>query len=112
MAPILGIAVLLLLVFGPALWVRAVLGVDAFLSTSPLPSTLSAAETPALFESFSGTMGLSDFPRSSIIGLRPWPFRCGPHIHHLVGECGTSRFPCIELPRMQRVSDRAGSVGG
>ena len=38
---------------------------------SPLPSTLSAALSRALFESFAGTMELSDFPRPFISTVCP-----------------------------------------
>jgi hypothetical protein len=37
----------------------------------PLPSILSAAGCPALFEDFIGTAGLSDFPWPFIVGVRP-----------------------------------------
>ena len=45
----------------------------AFPLAGPLSSTTSAAPPWALFGSFSGTTGPSDFPRSCITGLRPWP---------------------------------------
>jgi len=48
---------------------------------SPLPSTASAAGRPALFGSFAGTMGLSDFPVPFIVGLGPWTSRRGPWHH-------------------------------
>jgi len=38
---------------------------------NPLPSIPSAASCPALFEDFAGTAGLSDFPGSFVIGVRP-----------------------------------------
>ena len=38
----------------------------------PLPSTASAAARAALFGSFAGSTGLSDFSRSFIEGLPPW----------------------------------------
>src|SRR5208337_3374972 len=44
----------------------------------PLPSVPSAAVCTALFEDFTGTTGLSDFPRSFIIGVRPRTSRCVP----------------------------------
>src|SRR6266511_1596062 len=44
----------------------------------PLPSIASAAASAALFGDFTGTMGESDFPWPSIIGLRVRPCRCGP----------------------------------
>src|SRR5207245_8615710 len=44
----------------------------------PLPSIPSATGCPALFGDFAGTTGLSDFPCSFIIGVRPWTSRCAP----------------------------------
>ena len=41
----------------------------AFPLAPPLPSTVSAAGAPALFDSFFGTMSRSDFPCPCIIGL-------------------------------------------
>src|SRR5680860_667472 len=55
---------------------RVVLAV--FSLASPLSSTTSATADAALFGGFAGTTGLSDFPRSSISGLRPWPSLSGP----------------------------------
>ena len=55
---------------------RVVLAV--FSSASPLPSTASAAACAALFGGFAGTTGLSDFPCSSISGVRPQPSLSGP----------------------------------
>ena len=43
-----------------------------------LPSITSAAAEAALFGDFAGTMDGSDFPWTSIIGLRVRPSRCGP----------------------------------
>jgi hypothetical protein len=48
----------------------------------PLSSTTSAAPPRALFGSFVGTTGPSDFPRSSITGLRPRPSPHDPPNHH------------------------------
>jgi hypothetical protein len=53
-----------------------------FPSGDPLPSTTSATPTGALFGSFAGTTGPSDFPRSCITGLRPRPFPHDPPNHH------------------------------
>src|SRR4029453_4699853 len=53
------------------------LHLGVFPLASPLSSTASAASETALFGSFAGTMGLSDFPWPYIIGVRPWTFRCG-----------------------------------
>ena len=44
---------------------------------SPLPSTTSAADASALFGGFPGTMGLSDFPRLFITGVRHLTSQCG-----------------------------------
>ena len=44
---------------------------------SPLPSASSAAGCSALFGDFIGTMGLSDFLGSFIVGVRPWTSRHG-----------------------------------
>jgi hypothetical protein len=54
----------------------------AFPSAGPLPSTTSAAPPWALFGSFAGTTGPSDFPRSSITGVRPKPSPHDPPNHH------------------------------
>ena len=51
----------------------------AFPSAGPLPSTTSAtAARRRLFGGFAGTTRLSDFPRSSISGVRPRPSPSGP----------------------------------
>jgi hypothetical protein len=50
----------------------------AFPLPGPLPSTASAAASTALFDSFAGTTGPSDFRRSFITGLRPRPSPHGP----------------------------------
>ena len=47
-----------------------------------LPSTPSAAPPWALFGSFTGSTRPSDFSRSSITGLRPWPSPHDPPLHH------------------------------
>ena len=44
----------------------------------PFPSIPSASGCPALFGDFSGTTGLSDFPRPFVIGVRPWTSRRVP----------------------------------
>jgi hypothetical protein len=54
----------------------------AFPSADPLPSTDSATPPWALFAGFAGTTGSSDFPRSCITGLRPWPCPHDPPNHH------------------------------
>src|SRR5207247_867952 len=64
------------------LCVRSAFCWSVFPLASPLPSTTSAAACAAVFGGFAGTTGLSDFPQSSISGLRPWPSPHGPP-HHL-----------------------------
>src|SRR5450759_5735201 len=84
---------------------------SVFPLVSRLSSTSSAAGCPVLFASFAGTTRLSDFPRSFISGLRPWPSPSGPsHHHNQTGNRGTSRFSRLETQRMHRLSDRAGSA--
>ena len=68
----------------PALCPGRVL-LSAFPSARPLSSTTSAPGTPGLFGSFAGTTGLSDFRRSFISGLRPWPSPSGPPRHQRDG---------------------------
>ncbi len=51
--------------------VRVAFCLGRFPLASPLPSIPSAAVALALFGDFSGTTGLSDFPGSYIIGVRP-----------------------------------------
>ena len=46
--------------------------------TRRLPSILSATDRSALFEDFFGTMRLSDFSGSCIIGYGSSPSQCGP----------------------------------
>ena len=86
----------------------------------PLSSTPSAehgAPHP-LFEGFPGTMGLSDFPRSYIIGLPPRSCRYGSGCHSRpnMGSPG-SRSRCLDTctgsptargPRRSRDNDRLG----
>ena len=93
------------------LCVRGVFCSSVFPLASPLPSTASAAARPALFGGFAGTTGLSDFPRSCISGLRPWPSRAARPAISATGERGISRFPRMEIPCMLRFFDRAGSAG-
>ena len=54
----------------------------AFPLAGRLPSTTSAAPPWALFGSFAGSTRPSDFSRSSITGLRPWPSPHDPPLHH------------------------------
>src|SRR5204863_9797961 len=74
-----------------------------------LPSTASAAPPWALFGSFAGSTRPSDFSRSSITGLRPWPSPHDPPLHHdrrvIVRSPGSQHG---ELARMHGFSDPAG----
>jgi hypothetical protein len=54
----------------------------AFPSGDPLSSPASAAPPWALSDRFAGTTGSSDFPRSSITGLRSRPSPHDPPYHH------------------------------
>src|SRR5208282_2588744 len=78
-----------------------------------LPSTASAAPPWALFDSFTGTTRPSDFSRSSITGLRPWPSPHDPPNHHhgrvIVRSPGSQHE---EITHMLGFSDPAGSTGG
>ena len=79
----------------------------------PLPSTDSAAPPWALFASFTGTTRPSDFSRSSITGLRPWPSPHDPPLHH--DRRVTVRSPGSqheEITRMHGFFDPAGSADG
>ena len=79
----------------------------------PLPSTASAAPPWALFGSFTGSTRPSDFSRSSITGLRPWPSPHDPPLHH--DRRVTMRSPGSQhgkLARMHGFSDPAGSADG
>lgn len=78
-----------------------------------LPSTTSAAPPWALFDSFTGTTRPSDFSRSSITGLRPWPSPHDPPLHH--DRRVTVRSPGSqheEITHMHGFSDLAGSADG
>ena len=60
----------------------------------PLPSIPSAAGVLVLFGDFLGTMGLSDFPRSFVIGFCPQTSLHGPRrLLSRSGEHGTSQVP-------------------
>ena len=86
---------------------------NRFPLVSPLSSTLSAhcSALQHLFEGFTGTIGLSDFPQPFIaVVLLRFTTRTS-HCHMLRSVHGISRFSCIECPRMLRVSDSAGPVG-
>lgn len=81
----------------PRLCVRSALLSGRFPLARPLPSTASAAVPSALFGSFPGTTGLSDFPRSSITGVCPWTSRRGlpnPSRQATAGSPG-SRVRCV-----------------
>ena len=85
---------------------------NRFPLVSPLSSTLSAhcSAPQHLFEGFTGTIGLSDFPQPFIaVVLFRFTTRTS-HCHMLRPVHGISRFSCIECPRMLRVSDSARPV--
>src|SRR5207244_61028 len=78
-----------------------------------LPSATSAAPPWALFGGFTGSTRPSDFSRSSITGLRPWPSPHDPPLHH--DRLVTVRSPGSqheEITHMLGFSDPAGSDGG
>ncbi len=85
---------------------------NRFPLVSPLSSTFSAGYgvPQSLFEGFTGTMKLSDFPQPfiAVVLLRftAQTSRC----HPTRPVRGISRFSCIECPRMRGVSDSAGPV--
>ena len=86
---------------------------NRFPLVSPLSSTFSAdyGVPQSLFEGFTGTMRLSDFPQPFIaVVLLRFTARTS-RCHPPRPVRGISRFSCIELPRMLRVSDSAGPVG-
>ena len=89
-------------------WVRDAFCWLVFPLARPLPSAASAAARPALFGSFVGTLGLSEFPPSCIIGVWPPAFPMRPGVvPPTPGDEGTSRFSRRKIPRMRGVSDRA-----
>jgi hypothetical protein len=95
----------------PALWPELV-SLNRFPLVSPLSSTFSAdyGAPQSLFEGFTGTMKLSDFPQPfiAVVLLR---FTARTSLCHPTRPVrGISRFSCIECPRMLRVSDSAGPV--
>ena len=82
----------------------------AFLLTSRLPSSCSASATSAvLFAAFSGTMQLSDFRLSFIIGVRLLLPDTARSLH-AAGDNQISRFPINLFPHMHGVYDRAESL--
>ncbi len=86
---------------------------NRFPLVSPLSSTFSADHSAPqpLFEGFTGIIGLSDFPQPFIaVVLLRFTARAS-RCHPTRPVRGISRFSCIELPRMLRVSDSAGPVG-
>src|SRR5712692_2790142 len=91
--------------------VRSALACGVFRSANRLPSSPSAARCRALFETFSGTTRLSDFPGSSISGVRPQTSRCAPPpcLSGSWRRHGISRIACEVFPCMHRVSDPVGS---
>jgi hypothetical protein len=66
---------------------------------------------PALFGGFAGTTGLSDFPRSFISGLRPWPSLSGPSRDQRRASVGSPGSRAWRLRACTWFSDRAGSAG-
>ena len=77
--------------------VRGAFCSGGFPLANPLPSTASAAGPSALFGGFVGCIGLSDFPRPFIIGVRLSTSRCGLLSHRqqtAVGSPG-SRTRCF-----------------
>jgi hypothetical protein len=85
---------------------------NRFPLVSPLSSTLSAhcSAPQHLFEGFTGTIGLSDFPQPFIVAVLLRFTTRTSHCHMLRPVHGISRFSCIECPRMLRVSDSARPV--
>jgi hypothetical protein len=76
---------------------------------SPLSSTFSAycSAPQPLFEGFTGTIGLSDFPQPSIAAVLLRFTTRTSRCHALRPVSGISRFSCIECPCMHRVYDSA-----
>jgi hypothetical protein len=61
-----------------------------------------------MFNGFCGTMGLSDCPVTLILGLWSQTFPSRTELGTRSVASGLSRFPRMELLRMQRVSDSVG----
>ena len=98
----------------PRLWLRTPLGVGPT-GLPPASNTASPARTTRLSDS--RRPFISGYGRGLSIAARPAtdmpprePSRTGHH-HRLTGGHRASRFSRMELPRMPRVSDRAGSTG-
>ena len=85
---------------------------NRFPLVSPLPSTLSAhcSAPQHLFEGFTGTIGLSDFPQPSIVAVLLRFTTRTSHCRVLRPVHGISRFSFIQCPRMLRVSHSARPV--
>jgi hypothetical protein len=101
------------------LWVRGTLRSGEFPLATALPSTASAVDAPAAFRDFSGTTAVSDFRRSSIIGVCPWTSRCGlpPRVWQATTGPPGSRARCVgacagsltaQGPSVSCVGDTAG----
>ena len=78
-----------------------------------VPPYPDASHAAPLFPAFTGTMPMSDFPPAYASGLRPQAFPDRPTDglrRRWAGADGISRFSCMELPRMRRVSDSAGPM--
>ena len=76
----------------------------------PLGSTLSAdrGAPPSLFERFSATISLSDFPPPCIAVVLLSDSQRGPWGHPPGVRGGISRLPCKQLPYVHRVSGPRG----
>ena len=56
-------------------------------------------------------MESSDSLETCVSDVWPWAFSDRPRLYSGEGVSRVSRFPCIEFPRMRRVSDSAASTG-
>ena len=78
------------------LCVRSTLRSDGFPLATTLPSIASPVEASTTFRDFLGTTAVSDFRRSSIIGVRPWTSRCGlPRVWQATAGSPGSRARCV-----------------
>ncbi len=58
-----------------------------------------------MFDSFPGTMGLSDFSEVYTPGFRPWPSPAGLSLGRNTAASEISRFPLMKSMHMPQVSD-------
>jgi hypothetical protein len=72
---------------------------------SPQPRGHIATIEGALFDSFSGTIGLSDFSEVYTPGFRPWPSPAGLSSGLYTAASEISRFPLMKRMHMPQVSD-------